>query len=90
MGGGRWGHSGWPAVSRIVVHYGAQFAWFPLTLIPLTQVVAFEFTMPLWVALLAAAFLGERLCALRIVAAPSALPASRDRPAAPRQVDPGQ
>ncbi len=62
----RWrGHLG-----RNVVHYGAQYAWFlALTLIPLTQVIAIEFTMPLWVTLLAAAFLGERLSAIKIVAA---------------------
>jgi len=49
-------------VVRNLVHYGAQFGWFfALTLIPLAQVVALEFTMPLWTALMAAAFLGERM-----------------------------
>lgn len=49
---------------RNVVHYAAQYGWFvALTLIPLAHVVAIEFTMPLWTALLAAAFLGERLTA---------------------------
>ena len=47
---------------RNAVHYGAQFGWFfALTLIPLAQVVAIEFTMPIWTALLAAVFLGERI-----------------------------
>ena len=51
------------------VHYAAQFGWFfALTLIPIAQVVAIEFTMPIWTALLAVAFLGERLGAARIVA----------------------
>jgi drug/metabolite transporter (DMT)-like permease len=54
-------------VARNVVHYGAQFGWFfALTLIPLAQVVAIEFTMPIWTALLAVTFLGERLGPARI------------------------
>jgi drug/metabolite transporter (DMT)-like permease len=56
-------------IARNAVHYSAQFGWFfALTLIPLAQVVAIEFTMPIWTALLAVAFLGERLGAARIVA----------------------
>lgn len=48
--------------ARNVVHYAAQFAWFAaLTMIPLAQVVAIEFTMPIWTAVLAVAFLGERM-----------------------------
>jgi drug/metabolite transporter (DMT)-like permease len=49
-------------LARNVVHYAAQFGWFvALTLIPLAQVVAIEFTMPIWTAVLAVAFLGERM-----------------------------
>ena len=56
-------------IARNTVHYAAQFGWFlALTMIPLAQVVAIEFTMPIWTALLAVAFLGERLGAARIVA----------------------
>ncbi|MDQ6638512.1 MAG: DMT family transporter [Pseudomonadota bacterium] len=56
-------------VARNAVHYGAQFGWFlALSMIPIAQVVAIEFTMPIWTALLAVAFLGERLGAARIVA----------------------
>jgi drug/metabolite transporter (DMT)-like permease len=56
-------------VIRNVVHYGAQFGWFvALTMIPLAQVVSIEFTMPLWTALLAAAFLGERLTMRKLAA----------------------
>ncbi|MGE0798753.1 MAG: DMT family transporter [Lautropia sp.] len=56
-------------VARNTVHYAAQYGWFfAVTLIPLTQLVSIEFTMPLWVALLAAAFLGERLTAWKILA----------------------
>jgi len=56
-------------VARNAVHYAAQFGWFfALTLIPIAQVVAIEFTMPIWTALLAVSFLGERLNAARVVA----------------------
>jgi drug/metabolite transporter (DMT)-like permease len=49
-------------IARNLVHYGAQYGWFlALTLIPIGQVVAIEFTMPIWTALLAAGFLGERI-----------------------------
>ena len=49
-------------VLRNVVHYAAQYCWFAaLVLIPLAQVVAIEFTMPIWSAVLAVAFLGERM-----------------------------
>jgi drug/metabolite transporter (DMT)-like permease len=56
-------------VARNAVHYAAQFGWFfALTLIPIAQVVAIEFTMPIWTALLAVFFLGERLGTARIAA----------------------
>jgi len=49
-------------VLRNAVHYAAQYGWFvALTLIPLAQVVAIEFTMPIWSAALAVVFLGERM-----------------------------
>jgi drug/metabolite transporter (DMT)-like permease len=49
-------------VLRNAVHYAAQYGWFvALTLIPLAQVVAIEFTMPIWAAALAVLFLGERM-----------------------------
>jgi drug/metabolite transporter (DMT)-like permease len=49
-------------VLRNTVHYAAQYGWFlALTLIPLAQVVAIEFTMPIWAAALAVLFLGERM-----------------------------
>jgi len=54
---------------RNVVHYAAQYAWFAaLTMIPLAQVVAIEFTMPIWIILLAAAFLGERITPWKVLA----------------------
>lgn len=49
-------------VGRNVVHYAGQFCWFyALTLIPLAQLVSIEFTMPIWTAILAVTFLGERM-----------------------------
>ena len=56
-------------VGRNLIHYGAQLGWFvALTLIPLGQVVAIEFTMPIWTAILAASFLGERMTAAKVAA----------------------
>jgi drug/metabolite transporter (DMT)-like permease len=56
-------------IARNLVHYGAQLGWFfALTLIPIGQVVAIEFTMPIWTALLAASFLGERITLFKLTA----------------------
>jgi drug/metabolite transporter (DMT)-like permease len=56
-------------VVRNTIHYGAQFGWFfALTLIPIGQVVAIEFTMPIWTAILAAMFLGERMTQWKVAA----------------------
>lgn len=56
-------------VARNLIHYGAQLGWFfALTLIPIGQVVAIEFTMPIWTAILAASFLGERMTAWKSAA----------------------
>jgi len=56
-------------VGRNLIHYGAQLGWFfALTLIPIGQVVAIEFTMPIWTAILAASFLGERMTVWKISA----------------------
>src|SRR3954449_13060681 len=56
-------------IGRNLVHYAAQLGWFfALTLIPLGQVVSIEFTMPIWTAILAASFLGERLTFGKIAA----------------------
>jgi drug/metabolite transporter (DMT)-like permease len=52
----------WQHVGRNVAHYGAQFSWLmALTMIPLAQVISIEFTMPIWTAILAVTFLGERM-----------------------------
>src|SRR3982074_1019338 len=56
-------------IGRNLIHYAAQLGWFfALTLIPLGQVVSIEFTMPIWTAILAASFLGERITAGKIAA----------------------
>lgn len=55
---------------RATSHFAAQYAWFfALTLIPLAQVFALEFTYPLLMALLAPLVLGERLTPTRLIAA---------------------
>jgi drug/metabolite transporter (DMT)-like permease len=56
-------------VVRNLIHYTAQLGWFfALTLIPLGQVVSIEFTMPIWTAILAASFLGERMNVAKVLA----------------------
>jgi drug/metabolite transporter (DMT)-like permease len=56
-------------ICRNLVHYAAQLGWFyALTLIPLAEVVSIEFTMPIWTAILAATFLGERITVWKIAA----------------------
>lgn len=56
-------------VLRNGVHYAAQYGWMAaLVLIPLAQVVAIEFTMPIWAAVLAVAFLGERMNTGKVLA----------------------
>ena len=55
---------------RNLFHFTGQNLWFwALTLIPLAQVFALEFTTPLWVILLAPLFLGERLTKTKLLAA---------------------
>ncbi len=56
-------------IGRNLIHYSAQLGWFfALTLIPLGEVVAIEFTMPIWTAVLATGFLGERLTNWKLLA----------------------
>lgn len=55
---------------RNVIHFTGQNLWFwALTMIPLAQVFALEFTSPIWVILLSPLVLGERLTRPRILAA---------------------
>ncbi|WGF87816.1 DMT family transporter [Marinivivus vitaminiproducens] len=56
-------------VGRNVVHYAAQYGWLlAITMIPLAQVIAIEFTMPIWTAIIAVLLLGERMNIRRIAA----------------------
>jgi drug/metabolite transporter (DMT)-like permease len=55
---------------RNVFHFAGQNLWFyAITLIPLAQVFALEFTSPLWVLVLSPLLLGEKLTRVRILAA---------------------
>jgi drug/metabolite transporter (DMT)-like permease len=70
--------SGWTQVKtrvfgthllRNVAHFGGQYGWFyGIAFIPLTEVFAIEFTIPIWTAILATIFLGERMNGLRALA----------------------
>ena len=52
---------------RSTVHFAAQAAWFyGLTQLPLGEVIALEFTSPVWTAVLAALLLRERLNRRRV------------------------
>jgi len=54
-------------LTRNLFHFMGQNLWFyALVLIPLSQLVALEFTGPIWVVLLAPFFLGERLTGAKL------------------------
>ncbi|MER8913523.1 DMT family transporter [Mesorhizobium sp. M0761] len=56
-------------IARNVIHYTGQAAWlYALTLIPLAVLISIEFTTPIWTAILAVTFLGERLSRPKIAA----------------------
>lgn len=56
-------------IGRNIAHYGGQFSWLAaLTMIPLAQLVAIEFTAPIWTAILAVTFLGERMTLAKVTA----------------------
>jgi len=55
-------------LSRALMHLGGQYCWiYAIGALTLATVFAIEFTMPVWVALLATAFLGERMNRGRVV-----------------------
>nr|WP_241188165.1 DMT family transporter [Pseudohalocynthiibacter aestuariivivens] len=57
-------------LQRNICHFAGQNLWFlAITLIPLAQVFALEFTAPLWALLMAPFVLGERLTRVRVLAA---------------------
>ena len=54
-------------VVRNSIHFVGQYTWaLAVTLLPLAAVFALEFTMPMWVALLAVPLLGERMTPSRL------------------------
>lgn len=56
-------------LARNVIHYTGQAAWlYALTLIPIAALIAIEFTTPIWTAVLAVSFLGEKLSRPRLAA----------------------
>ena len=53
---------------RAVTHFGGQYCWaLSLTLLPFATVFALEFTLPVWVLILAIFILGEKLTSGRVV-----------------------
>ncbi len=55
-------------LARALMHLGGQYCWiYAIGALTLATVFAIEFTMPVWVALLATAFLGERMNRGRVV-----------------------
>ncbi|MHA1189767.1 MAG: DMT family transporter [Alphaproteobacteria bacterium] len=57
-------------IVRNIFHFAGQNLWFyAVALIPFAQLFALEFTVPLWVALLAPFVLAERMTAARVLAA---------------------
>lgn len=56
--------------ARNIAHFAGQNLWFySITVIPLAQVFALEFTSPIWIVLLAPLVLGERITGIRAAAA---------------------
>lgn len=56
-------------VTRNIFHFGGQVGWvIGITLLPLAEVTALEFSMPLWTAVLAVFILKERLSRHRAIA----------------------
>lgn len=54
---------------RNLVHFAAQYCWtLGVVLLPLAEVFALEFTMPVWVAIFAWMLLGERIHRARLIA----------------------
>ncbi|NQV99633.1 MAG: DMT family transporter [Rhodospirillales bacterium] len=57
-------------IFRNIIHYGGQFGWFVgIALLPLAEVFAIEYTVPIWTMIFAIPILGERLTAMRILVA---------------------
>lgn len=56
-------------LGRNLAHFTGQFCWFyGISVLPLAEVFAIEFTTPIWVAILAFFFLGEPMTRARLIA----------------------
>lgn len=65
-----WTARPWQHWGRALLHFCGQWCWMTaLVMIPLIELMALEFTFPLWVALLAPLLLGEKLTRTRVLAA---------------------
>jgi drug/metabolite transporter (DMT)-like permease len=54
---------------RNVLHFGAQFGWvYGIAVLSIPEVFSIEFSVPIWTAILATLFIGERLTTSRIIA----------------------
>jgi len=54
---------------RNIAHFGGQFGWFyGIAIIPLAEVFALEFTVPVWTALMATVLLAEKITRERVTA----------------------
>ena len=61
-------------MTRAVIQLGGQFSWiYGIALLPLAEVTALEFTVPLWTLILAVLFLGETASRAKIVATAAGL-----------------
>ena len=53
---------------RNIFHYTAQYGWFfGIGLLPLAEVFALEFTVPIWTLVIAALFLGEKVTKAKLI-----------------------
>ena len=56
-------------IGRNIFHFAGQYGWFlGIGLLPLAQVFALEFTVPLWVLLFSPLLLGEKITRRKVVA----------------------
>lgn len=56
-------------IFRNIFHFAGQYGWFiGIALLPLAEVFALEFTVPLWTALIAAIFLNEKITLKKSIA----------------------
>ena len=55
-------------VFRNIIHYAGQYGWFVgISLLPLAEVFAIEYTTPIWTMIFAIPILGERLTRMRML-----------------------